>query len=38
MKKLLIGFNSATIELNNNKVLGVPSSILIEGGMSLQTL
>jgi hypothetical protein len=32
MKKLIMGFNTATLELNN-KVIGVPSSILIEGGM-----
>lgn len=33
MKKLIMGFNSATIEISQ-KVLGVPSSIMLEGGMN----
>jgi len=37
MKKLIMGFNSATLELNN-KVIGIPSSILLEGGMSLNNM
>ena len=32
-----MGFNAATIEINQ-KVLGVPSSILLEGGMTLKTM
>lgn len=32
-----MGFNSATLELNN-KVIGIPSSILLEGGMSLSNM
>ena len=37
MKKLVMGFNSVTLELNN-KIIGIPSSILLEGGMSLTTM
>ncbi len=32
-----MGFNSATIEINC-KVLGVPSSILLEGGMEMNLM